>query len=454
MMSVLDFPFYKIAKLYREKALSPIEVVKETLKRLKKLEPTLNAFIEIFEEEALNKARLLETKFVAEEHLSILAGIPFTVKDLFDTKDRVTTCGSRILKANVANQTADVVQLVLEQDSILIGKTNLLEFAYGVVHPDYGQTNNPWDPSRTAGGSSGGSAAAIAAGLGYFSFGTDTGGSIRIPASYCGIAGLKPTFGRLSDKGVFPLSWSLDHVGPMAKSAQELSILMDALLEQQSFTQWSDVKLDPVSELTQPIRVGFLPDEVLQVVDPEVACIYDQTRQQIQDLGWQVIPISIEDWEAAETLLMKILLPEATFIHRHWLERQSDYAPGTYSQLESGLKQGALDYIDGLKGQQKFKRMVEAVFHSCEVIVMPTVSFPAPSEDPLIGDDERNELIFTGPFNVSGHPAVTINAGFTKEGLPVGMQWVGPLYQDQILLKIAAYFEQKHPINRKLMLLD
>ena len=219
----------KIAALYRQKKLSPREVVEACLERSQRLDPVLNAFITVTAETAREEAKRAEAELFGGLGRGLMHGVPVALKDLVDTAGVRTTCGSRLRADHVPPQDAEIVRRLKEAGAISLGKTNLLEFAYGVVHPDFGPTLNPWDQVRTAGGSSGGSAAAVAAGLCYAAVGTDTGGSIRIPASYCGVVGFKPSYGLVDAKGVFPLSWSLDHVGPIARSSRDAAALLGAL---------------------------------------------------------------------------------------------------------------------------------------------------------------------------------------------------------------------------------
>ena len=217
-----------VAALYRQKKLSPVEVVETLLGRIEQL-PALNAFVTVTAEAARQEAKRAEAELFRGFERGLLHGIPVALKDLVDTAGVRTTCGSRLRAAHAPTKDAEIVRRLKEAGAISLGKTNLLEFAYGVVHPDFGPTLNPCDPTRTAGGSSGGSAAAVAAGLCFAAVGTDTGGSVRIPAAYCGVAGFKPSYGLVDAAGVFPLSWSLDHVGPIAPSSRDAAALLGAL---------------------------------------------------------------------------------------------------------------------------------------------------------------------------------------------------------------------------------
>ncbi|KAA0549871.1 amidase [Bacillus sp. BGMRC 2118] len=430
-MNVTTLSIEQLATLYRRRELSPVEVVKEVLLIQEKIDSRLNSFITVEKESAIQSAKLAEKAFKEGEDCHQLTGIPYSVKDLFYTKDIRTTCGSHLLRDFVPAYTASVVERLQSTGAVLLGKNNMLEFAYGIVHPEFGQTNNPHDVSKTAGGSSGGSAAAVAAGIGCFSLGTDTGGSIRIPASYCGTVGLKPTYGLVSDHGVFPLSWSLDHVGPLTRTVKDAAIVLNVMAG-------LEIKL---TESLDRKTVGVLPQSKLTSLQPEVRNIYDQTVNLINSMGWEVVEIDIEKWNLAEDILMNILLPEAAYIHERWLNQKELYAPMTYAQLQQGLTVSALDYITGTKAQKEFTAIVTNALAHVDVLLTPTVAFPAPSEDPVIGDNTQNEMTFTGPFNVSGHPALTLNMGYTQDQLPVGMQLIGKHHGEQELLNIAYMLE-------------
>jgi aspartyl-tRNA(Asn)/glutamyl-tRNA(Gln) amidotransferase subunit A len=218
-----------LGRFYRRRALSPVEATSAMLDRIRRLDGQLNAFITVLEQPALVQARQAEGELASGIDRGPLHGVPVSLKDLIDTAGVRTTAASRIWRDRVPDRTASAAQRLADAGAILIGKCNLLEFAYGIVHPDYGQCNNPWDTGRTSGGSSSGSAASVAAGIGWGSLGTDTGGSIRIPASYCGIVGLKPTYGRVSVHGVFPLSEALDHVGPLARTVEDAALMLQAI---------------------------------------------------------------------------------------------------------------------------------------------------------------------------------------------------------------------------------
>ena len=431
MKKWFDLSILEVADLYRRKEMSPVEFVGSTFERLKEVDSELNSFITTLETEATQAAKEAEAAFLRNEEKHVLYGIPYSVKDLYDTKGVRTTCGSHILKDFIPDSTAPMVSRLQTCGAILIGKTNMLEFAYGIVHPDYGQTNNPWDLTKTAGGSSGGSAASVAAGIGLFSLGSDTGGSIRIPASYCGIAGIKPTYGLLSLEGIFPLCPSLDHAGPMAKSSEDLMVVMDTLVP-----GFLSAKLPNNHKKI----IGILPADIISDVNEEVANIYKEALEQVKKLGWTVQEIELKYFDFTEEIVMNLLLPEATIIHEKWLSRKDEYAPLTYKQIEAGLVHRTLDYLKAKNELVNAREDVDRVLRGVDFLLMPTVPYPAPDEDPALEED--NEMKFTGLFNVTGHPAMTVNAGFTKNNLPVGLQLVGRRFEDKKMIEAAINLEQ------------
>lgn len=431
MKKFSDLSILEVAELYRRKELSPVELIGSTFERLKEVDSELNSFITMLETEVTQAAKEAEADFLRNEVKHVLYGIPYSVKDLYYTKGVRTTCGSQILKDYIPNNTAPLVSRLQNCGAILIGKTNMLEFAYGIVHPAYGQTNNPWDVTKTAGGSSGGSAASVAAGIGLFSLGSDTGGSIRIPASYCGITGLKPTYGLLPLEGVFPLSPSLDHAGPMAKSAEDLLEVMDALVP-----GFLSAKLPNNKDKI----IGILPADKSSDVSAEVAGIYKETLKQVKKIGWTVKEIELKYFDSTEEIVMNVLLPEAALIHEKWLHRKEEYAHLTYKQIEAGFSHRSLDYLKAKRELMFAREDVDRVLNEVDFLLMPTVPYPAPEEDPAL--EEGNEMKFTGLFNVTGHPAMTINTGFTKNKLPVGLQLVGRRFDDKRLIETAAKLEK------------
>lgn len=451
MDHLLDLSLTDLAELYRKTEVSPVEITKMVLERQQKLEPELNAFIALTEKEALQSAEAAEKRFLAHKPTHLLTGIPYSAKDLFYTKDIRTTCASNILKDFSPDFTATAISKLKAAGAVLIGKNNMLEFAYGIVHPDFGKTNNPWDLSKTSGGSSSGSSAAVASGIGCFSLGTDTGGSIRIPASYCGVVGLKPTRGLVSTHGVFPLSWSLDHAGPIARNALDTAIVLEAIAgfdpEDPHSAGGSLGEVDTGNFAALGAKhVGILPARLLAGLTQEVRKVYDETLSHMDKLGWQIEEITIPGWQNTEAIIMDVLLPEAAQIHQKWIGQKTEYAEMTYRQIQMGLEKKAVDYLNGLRDLQQYTAAVTDLFATADLLMMPTVAFAAPAEDPVIGSEEEDEMVFTGPFNISGHPAVTLNMGFTDSGLPIGMQLIAPHFQDIELLRAAHQLEGLRPM--------
>lgn len=424
----------EVGTAYRSGSLTPLDVTQAALERIHQHNDRLNAFITVTTDLALEQARQAGRELQAGQDRGPLHGIPVALKDLVDVQGVTTTCGARILADQVATQDATVTHRLREAGVVLVGKTNLLEFAYGVVHPDYGQTNNPWDPSRTAGGSSGGSAAAVAAGMCYAAVGTDTGGSIRIPAAYCGVSGLKPTSGRVPLGGIFPLSWSLDHAGPIARRSQDARLLLEAMLGHQ---------LESIQPALKGKRIGLLPEHLGgSDMMPGVRQVMDEVCQTLVSAGATLHDVQVPDLPLAEDALMQILLPEASVVHDDWLQtRAADFAPNTRLQLELGYAVSAVGY---LQAQQFRRRLVNGFLEAMrevDAVLTPTVAWTAPFEDPVIaGEEGATEGRRTAPANLTGFPALSVNAGW-HAGLPVGVQITTRPGEDSLALAIGEGIE-------------
>ena len=416
---------------YRSGALTPVEVVEAALARLAALEPSLNAFADPMAAMARAQAQVATADIAAGRPLGPLHGIPVSVKDLIEVVGVPTGYGSRVLPPEIAGRDATLVARLRAAGAVILGKTNLLEYAYGIAHPDVGQTNNPHDPSRTAGGSSGGSAAAVAAGIVPIAIGTDTGGSIRIPAAYCGIVGMKPTFGLVPLDGVFALSQSLDHAGPLAGCVADAALALAVL-------SGRDMHDTPVL----PRRIGlvsghFSTTATGQAVTAQVrACI-----ERLRAAGVEVVEIGLPGLARANAALVDILLPEAALIHESLLAHNAaGYAPGTRAQIEAGFRTTAADYLRAKALQITLRAEVERAFGDVDLLVSPSVPFVAPHEDPLIVDGEDSELLASGFANVTGHPSLSLPSG-QIDGLPVGLQLTGAFGRDARLLAHAGAVE-------------
>lgn len=444
---LLFAPITEIAARYRDGSLSPVTLTEQTLARIDALNPTLNAFITVTHDLALAQAHRAADELRSGRDRGLLHGIPIALKDLIDTAGIRTTCGSRILAGHVPAHSAAVADHLAAAGAVLVGKTNLLEFAYGIVHPDVGPTWNPWDTTRTAGGSSGGSAAAVAAGLCCAAVGTDTGGSIRIPAAYCGVAGLKPTYGLVSTQGIFPLSWSLDHAGPIARTSADAALLLDALLGRPpAAVTPSDLHGLRLGILTEHRTGPEMEDAVLQAFD--AAC------RDLANAGAVLRPVSIPDLHLADDALFAVLGPEASAIHDRWLhERPGDYAPLTRLQLELGYTVPALAHVRAQQYRRYLTRQLLTALQDVDAILSPTAPWVAPHEDPAIADEAgAAEGRRTGIYNLSGLPALTVNCGCGPGNLPIGLQIAAPPGADRLVLAIGASLETLRP-NRQRPLL-
>ena len=424
-----------VAALYRQKKLSPVEVVETLLNRIGQLNPVLNAFVTVTAETARQEAKWAEAELYGGLDRGLLHGVPVTLKDLIDTAGVRTTCGSRLRAAHVPAKDAAVVRRLKEAGAISLGKTNLLEFAYGVVHPDFGPTLNPWDHAHTAGGSSGGSAAAVAAGLCFAAVGTDTGGSIRIPASYCGVVGFKPSYGLIDAEGVFPLSGSLDHVGPIARTCRDAAALLGALTG----------RAFPLDITLDGLRFGVDPSYLEKTeVQPAVLAAFVEACNVFRAAGAKIVEVEL-GLEQANPALLDMLLPEASLIHEDTLHRKEDYAPETLAQLEQGLTVSATTYLKAQRFQQTLQRRLAEHFLAVDALLTPTVPWVAPAEDPSVtGDEGAAEMHFTGPLNLLGLPALSVPCGLS-DGLPIGLQIVTTQQTDGQTLGIGAAFEQLAP---------
>lgn len=450
-----------LRRLYRRGELSPVDVTEATLNRISRLDDELNAFITVLRDSALEQARRAETELQQGVEGGPLHGVPLSLKDLFDTAGVRTTAGSPIWRDRVPDGTATAARRLMDAGCILLGKCNMLEFAYGIVHPDYGQCNNPWDIRRTSGGSSSGSAASVSAGMGWGSLGTDTGGSIRIPASYCGVVGFKPSYGRVSRHGVYPLSWSLDHVGPIARTVEDVAILLqtiagvdpkDPTTSRSPVPDYRASLRGDVSEL----KLGVLVEHLDDGLAPGVGEAVEEAIAELERAGMSTQPVHMASLKEADPALLLALMPEATAIHEDLLrEHASDYAEGTRSQLELGALIPAVDYVRSQQFRSRLLREFLEVLEDVDLLVSPTAPWEAPLEDPEVAAGEGfEEARRTGPYNLTGLPAITVPCGFGKDGLPVGLQIAAGPMEDELVLRAAYAYEQRAGWYRRHPTLD
>jgi aspartyl-tRNA(Asn)/glutamyl-tRNA(Gln) amidotransferase subunit A len=458
----------QIGKLFRTRKLSPVELAKFMLARIEQLNPRLNAYITVTAEPALAQAKKAEAELLGSRgrkgrrDRGPLHGIPISLKDNIHTAGIRTTAGSKILRDFVPKEDAVVVAQLKDAGAVLLGKTNMHEFAYGVTsnNPHYGPVRNPWDLSRIPGGSSGGSAAAVAAGLCYGSIGTDTGGSIRIPAALCGVVGLKPTWGRISCEGTVPLSPLLDCTGPLARNVRDLAILTDAIFDrvgrEPNFATPSTLRVDP-----KKFSLGLPRQMFFDVLSPEVRTAFDSALRDLSHLGMKTVDLSIPLLDETEEAGNQIAWAEATFFHQqqgYFPARAADYGDDVRSRLEMGAKVSAVDFLQALEIQKQFVQQLHLALAEADVdaIAVPTTPIEAPllnQETSRIGahDYPTRALLLrlNRPANLAGTPSLSVPCGFTRAGLPIGLQIMGGVSSESTLLRIANIFERARPQTRR-----
>jgi aspartyl-tRNA(Asn)/glutamyl-tRNA(Gln) amidotransferase subunit A len=447
-------PFNSISELaqgFGRREVSPVEITRACLERIERLNPALNAFVTVTPESALAEARTAEAEIGRGEWRGPLHGIPVALKDLIDTANVRTTAGSAVHKDRVPQRDAEVVRRLRQAGAVIVGKNNLHEFAYGgsSLVSFFGAVHNPWDVGRIAGGSSGGSAAAVVAGLACAAIGTDTAGSIREPAVLSGCVGLKPTYGRVSSRGVIPLSRSLDHVGPLAATVADAAIVLQTIAGYDAADTTSfDVPVadyaGALREDARDLRVGVAGDYFFDDLDPEVAAALEHALRGIATLVAEMKQVRLE--VPTDRTLQAA---EAYAYHAANLAASPDlYQPETVRRIRSGEKVTAAEYIERRRELEAARRSIGAVFDGVDVLVTPTTPLPAPSIADLTANPdalrpaELRLLRNTRPFNVWGLPAISVPCGFTQGGLPIGLQIAGPHWREDMVLRLAYTYEQ------------
>lgn len=430
------------ADLLRRKQISPVELTTACLSRIDELNPTLNAFITVMHESALAEARKAEVEIHAGNWRGPLHGIPIGLKDLIDTAGVKTTCGSALFADRIPTEDAEVIRRLKTAGAIIIGKQNMQEFAWGGTSASshFGPVRNPCDTDRIAGGSSGGSAAAVASGMCFGAIGTDTGGSIREPAAFCGIVGLKPTYGRVSARGVFPLSPSLDHVGPLCRNVMDTALLLQAIAGYDKFDTTSvdfsvDAYADALTVTTKP-RVGIVRKPFFDDLDPEIEKAMDEALKQIARLSADIIEIDLPPTPAA------VQAPEVYAIHAKSFAASPElYRPWIQERLRQAAAIDLVTYIEARQELDRVRRFVGEVFERVDLLLTPTTRVPPITIEKALKMSPTPEgelwLWNTRPFNAFGIPTISIPCGFTQSGLPIGLQIAGPNFGERGLLAFA-----------------
>jgi aspartyl-tRNA(Asn)/glutamyl-tRNA(Gln) amidotransferase subunit A len=440
----------QVSELIRKKSASPVELTEECLKRIEKLNPALNAYITVMGEQALAQARELETERQNGKWRGPLHGVPIGLKDLIDTAGVRTTAASAIFANRVPAEDAEVVRRLKAAGAIIVGKLNMHEFAYGAtsVPSHFGPVHNPWKLEHIAGGSSGGSAAAVAAELCYGALGSDTGGSIRQPSAYCGIVGLKPTYGRVSTRGVIPLSWSLDHIGPMCRTVADTALLLGAIA---GFDPLETTSIDaPVPDYTHAfrtkvsgVRLGIPRAIFFDQLDADIAASVNKAIDVLSRLTAGAHDVRLPAYEN-----LPVLPAEAYAYHLPYLSKTPElYQPFTRARLESGAKISAAAYIQGRRDLDRLRRAVQETFATADLLITPTTPVPPATIESAKLDTPPaagvpSSLRNTSPFDVYGLPTISIPCGFTSAGLPIGVQISGPPFGELQVLALAHAYEQ------------
>ena len=459
-MSTSDLYYLSIseaADLLQSGEISPVDLINAHLERIEATDDRLNSFITLLAEESLKAAQDAERSIGSGDYLGPLHGIPIGLKDLYYTKGVRTTIGSKILRDFVPDNDAAVTESFKKAGAIIIGKLQMHEFALGPtsINPHDGPAHNPWDVERVTGGSSGGSGSSVAAGQVMGALGSDTGGSVRIPAALCGIVGLKPTFGRVSRYGVYPLSWSLDTVGPMTRTVRDTALVLNTIAGYDYRDPWS---VDtPVEDYTHGIengveglRIGIPNEYFFDLIDTEVSRAFDQASRVLEELGAHVERVSIPILERSLAISGSIMMPEAAAVHiDHLRNRADDIGNDVRDRLETGALTPATDYIVAQQARRLFNRELAEVMTDFDLLLTPTVALGAPCIDQPSVTIEGSTLPavavlarLTRPFNISGIPTVTVPSGFTEDGMPIGLQIAGRAFDEATVLRAAYAYEQ------------
>jgi aspartyl-tRNA(Asn)/glutamyl-tRNA(Gln) amidotransferase subunit A len=449
-MAALD-TIVELAPRLRRKEISPVELTRDCLSRIATLDASLNSFITVASDSALAEARAAEAEILRGNWRGPLHGIPVAIKDIIDTAGVRTTSGSALYKDRVPTDDAEVVRRLRLAGAVILGKNNLHEFAYGgsSLVSFFGDVHNPRNPAHIAGGSSGGSAAAVAAGLCYAAIGTDTAGSIREPAALCGCVGLKPTYGRVSKRGVTPLSWSLDHVGPLTATVGDAAVVLQAIAGYDALdVDSADVPVeDYVSGLgasVKNLRVGVPRVHFLDDLDDEVSASVEEALRVIATLV-----ASVQDVRLVVTMDRTVQAAESYAYHAENAARSPElYQAETLRRIRSGENISVAEYIQSRRAMDEERRRASDFFAAVDLLVTPAMPIPAPAIAELRKDPEAlrpAELVLlrnTRPFNVWGLPAISVPCGMTKSGLPIGLQIAGAPWREDLVLGLAGAYER------------
>ncbi|MCS7043294.1 MAG: amidase family protein [Bryobacteraceae bacterium] len=453
------------AAALRRREISSVELTLDCLARIEKWNPELNAFLTVTAETALEQARAADAEFASGLDRGPLHGIPIAHKDLFCTRGVRTTGGSKTFAGFIPEFDAAVVERLRNAGAVMVGKTNLHEHAYGITseNPHYGPVRNPWDPARSPGGSSGGSAVAVATGMALGATGTDTGGSIRVPASWCGITGLKPTFGRVSKFGVLPLGYTLDHMGPMALTVRDTALLFEAMAghdprDSSSVDRPVPHCLPPEGAISlKGVRIGLPRNFFFERIERDVDAAVYFMAYTAEDLGAELERMRVPDGDQLNALAHTTLLVEAAAVHEpYYRKRRSTYGEDVRTLLDMGRLIPAVDYVQAQRLRRRILGVFLDILKKVDALLVPATPMTAPllgqKEVEIRGQMEDTRLAatrLTRGINLLGLPALSLPAGLSSAGLPVGCQLIGRPWEEPLLLRIGAALEARTGFARR-----
>ena len=448
----------EVAARIRSRETSCVEVLDAVLARAKAVQPKLNAFLRIDEELAREQARVADAELAKGRVRGPLHGVPMAHKDMYYRAGVPSSCGSKIKGKEPEKTTATALKRLDAAGAIQFGVLNMAEFAYGPTghNVHFGHCRNPWNTAHITGGSSSGSAASVAARAAYAALGSDTGASVRLPAALCGITGLKVTYGRISRAGAMPLSFSMDSVGPLARSAADCAVLLGVLAgpDPADPTASDEAVPDYVARLNLPVkglRVGVALNYFTDDVDPGVGAALTESLKAIESLGCEIVPVTLPDMTAMDAAGTHIIAAEASAYHGEWMRtRPTDYSPQVRARLERGLALPATKYIDALRYRgPALEAFTKAVFAKVDVLHAPCLPIPTPTlaETDVGGSPTMDRTLalltkFMRPFNYMGLPALAVPCGFLASGMPVGMQLVGRPFGEDVILRLGHAFQR------------
>jgi aspartyl-tRNA(Asn)/glutamyl-tRNA(Gln) amidotransferase subunit A len=446
-----------IAKAIAEKQVSSREATRSCLHRIAQWQPRLNAFMALEAEQALKAADEADAALAKGNAKGALHGVPLAHKDMYYEAGKVVTCGSKIRRDFVATTTSTALQRLKDAGTVRLGSLQMAEFAYGPTghNAHYGAVHNPWHVDHITGGSSSGSGSAVAARLTFAALGSDTGGSIRMPAHFCGVTGLKTTVGRVSRAGAMPLSQSLDTVGPLARSAEDCALLMGLMAgpdpeDPTAVTLPVPDYMAATKGSLKGIRVGVPTAFYVDDLDAEVARILDETVATLKREGAEIVKVELPDQRQLSSASQLVLAVEAAAFHKRWMiERLEDYGAQVRMRLENGLAVPAITYLEAMRWRGPALSAHAAAVAGVDAVIAPVSPIPAPTiaESDVGGGPGAEAVIqrltrFTRPVNYLGLPSLSIPSGFTRSGLPVGMQLIGRSFDEATLLRIGAAFQR------------